>query len=331
MSLLDQTVLEIGESASTDAYGVAVVPTKRLSGVTAFNIDPGLDIREVPELRGSLYPRYRTQVVREQPSWSAEGHVIYEEFVYWLAAIFDDETVDTDIWTYNAPSVASDSAGCRVNTYVYGDTDGIYGLPGGVAQTLNITIPLDNWATFTCAGFGKAVSTDTFAPATDNLAFAVDTDVTFALGHQAVVSIDPGSDAVGTTPTSDMAFSAELAIMTNREPKFHLGEFSPTGFRERKWDATLVLHVEVTSTSEAYIKALLAATAYSVDKNIQIKLTSGSYSLQIDFGGVFSGSPTMWEDEGGILKYALPFNLQKTSGMTVPLVITVVNAGTALV
>ena len=310
----------MGKEAS-DAWGTAVAPTVQLQGITSASIRPLGDARQMEEIRGTLYPAYQSYIARKGAEASISGLVLYEDIAFWLDSMFEIPSTDngkltTDatypVRTYNAPQHSSDLTDTRSNTIIYGDVTNVWGMTGGVVNTLTISGGTGEPLTFTADLIGKSVASDTLDSDTSDS----DRTVTVSMGDHCVLSIDPDSDSVGTTPVSDCAYSFELVLSANRAPLHHMGDQSPGTYRNAPWAGTLNLLVEFNSTIAGYVDAIIDATTAPIGKNVRLKFSSGSHYIQLDFGGRFLEEPELFQDEDGVISTNLVLTGEKTSGMT---------------
>ena len=311
--------VQAGLEPASDAYGAEAAPTRKLAAETAFTITPQIEYAFLPALRGDLAPAPQRVVSRKWGQVTEEGWMSYEDVPYLQSALFkydsanaaSDSPTSDGVWTHTAPLVASDIATKALNqTFVYGDGTDVFSLTGCVLQTLTIRGEDGAAATYTAEYFGKTLATD----ALDSDVSDSDRSQTIMMGDHVTMYIDPGSDAV-TTAVSDVAFSFELVINTNRKPIYHLGELSPTGYREDKWSGTLSVILESNATTRAYVSDILADTAAPTDKNFRFKFTSGTLYWQFDFGGIMM-PPEIFTDEDGVTSWSFTVEGQKTSGLS---------------
>jgi len=324
MGLKPEITVQLGKETS---WGTRVDPTVRLAGVEDVNIKATNEFEKVDALRGDLYPGHRTILKRTGGEGKIAGLVNYEEAPYIAEELFhiDSDNPDTDMaWSWSAPGESSDIPDPRICTLVRENGTQIHSLSGATLKTLTVTFEEGNAIKYDAEYFGADIATDILATASD---FG---DVTFVMADQVVLYIDPGSDTVGTTGVSDLAFSAELTINTNRDGKRHLGDLAPSNYREHVWDGQLKLKMELSAVSAAYVEALLAATADAPKYNVRLKASSGTYVYQWDFGGALMEPPEIFTYEDDVEVVELTLEGIYTSGMSNWLAHEIVNAGTAL-
>lgn len=312
--------VQIGKEA-TDAWGTAVAPTAKLMGVDDVDLNPIVDVQQIEELRGTRVPAYQSLVHMVGGEASIGGLLSYDDLPYWLQGIFgrcDSDasgplngfSSDTSQVTkvYGAPVESSDNADAISYTCVYGDEKNIYALNGATVNSLSISGETGAPLEFTVEFIGKNVTTDAFASLSDR-------SVTYVMGDHVKMWLDPGSNAPGTTAASDVAFSFDMTIDANREPLRHLNDLTPTSYREDKMSGTLSLTLEHDSDIEDEIGAIISATKEGVTRNIRLDCQSGdSDYIYLDFAGVLSGEPDIFQDVDGVITADLELTGQKTDG-----------------
>ena len=304
---------QIGVEA-TDAWGTTVNPSVKLMGVEELTIKPEVTSEIENELRGTLQPGYRTHVRKKGGSATLSGLLEIDDFPYLMSNLGGSSAGATDAagnytWTLTAPTEDTDTAKAASWTLCKTDRSNTYSLAGATVNNLTIEGESGGPLTYTAEFMGKSTTTDVHG--------ALDDRVTrVAMGHMGVLSINAGSDSVGTTPVSDVAYSFSLNLETNRKFLTHIGNLNPSSFREGKWGGSLSLSIETSATTFGYLDAILATTNASVEKNVELEFTAATDSiLTLQFGGVILEAPELYSDEDGIT--TLDFELQalKTSGM----------------
>jgi len=303
-------------------WGTRVPPTVKLMGVTEVTLTPTHEIEQLSdELRGTLAQSYESVVQKKGAEGTIGGMLMYEDAPYILSNVFRD--LDTDMpasnglatdasggtWSFTGPLESSDIADPRYNTVVYGDGTHIWSLAGGTGTSLSISFNAGEPVTYEWTMFGKSLATDTFGSATDR-----DADVATAPHGQ--IWIDAATDAPGTSSDiSNLTFSGELTINTNRAPIYHVGDLEPSGSQDMKWDAELSLVLEIDALTEPHMVDAIGATTEGIEKNVRVKFLSDSDYVQFDFGGVIAEPPEFYEDNDGVITYSLNLAGQVTEGM----------------
>jgi len=325
--------IEVGKEA-TNAWGTAVAPTQKMMGVTDVSITPLVTVEQIKDMRGDYNPSRESLVRQVGGEATVEGWMSYEQSPYVFDAFFWHTDSDVGMTTdasgdatrvYYSPTHASDVKDTRVQTIVHGDVGvssdviNVINLAGATMKGLELTGEIGSPLTYRANYIGKQVSTDTFA----NVA---DTDVDYVLGgHLNLLYIDPGSDGIGNTKTSDIMFSFNLSLDNGREIDRHMGDFAPKGYKDNPFSGTLNLVLELTSVSEPYLDAIISATDKGVEKNVRMKFLSDSDYIQIDFCGVVVDAPDLYTDVDGVMTADFTLTGQKTSGTSDWLGVTLFN------
>jgi len=324
--------IHVGKEA-TNAWGTAVAPTAKLMGVNNFTMHQMTDIRQLDdEIFGTMQPAYREIIGNIEAEATLEGILSFEDAPYLFDMMFHHTATDAYMTTdascdatrsYDAPIESSDIENPRVMTFVYGDGTYVWGFNGGTARTLKLSAAPGEPVTYSLDMFGKNITTDTLGSLSDR-------SVDFVMSHHGTITIDMGSNAIGTSTDVIDAFSAELTINSNRTPKRHIGDQTPNTWQDHPWDGTLSLTIEMSSNADQYIDDIVTATVVGVEKNVRMKFLSDSDYVQIDFGGIVLDPPEIFEDADGVISMTLNLQSHKTEGLTSWLECEIVNHVPAL-
>ena len=128
-------------------------------------------------------------------------------------------------------------------------------------------------------------------------------------GCMASVSVEAW-DGATFTPLASSAFSWELSVNSNREYHNFLGECTPTASYDNKWTGQLKLSLELNDTTDAYLLAMLGASASSIlERQVRIIYTTGSAgtlrSFTLTFAGHSMQAPELFQDKNGLMTYDL--------------------------
>ncbi len=315
MTITADLEVQLGQEVTSDAWGTEVTPTVILAGVQDVEISPIVDIQQVEQMDGTQVPSRKSLVQMVGGEGSVSTLLSYDDIGYWLQGLFGVATATSDAaggWThnYNAPFESSDVEGVVTYTLQEGDGTNIYTLNGATVNTLNITAESGAPAEVSVDFIGKSVTTDARA------ALSV-RSVSCIMGDHIQLFIDAGSDAFGSTATSDIGWSLDLTLEANREVKRHLNDLTPTDYRNAKMSGSLSLSLEHTAVTEAYVAAIVNATAQGVDKNVRLlAVDASSNSLTLDFAGILSGEPDIFTDVDGTVSMDLELLSQLNSGDT---------------
>ena len=313
----DLFVLQAGAEGSDWGDSDAVASVK-LMGITNVTFSPAVDVNVFSQLRGSQAPGFETAVSRVGANASVDGILAYEDFPYFCDALFGKATAiesvggDSDAWdrTYDAPLTTRDSdlAAPSIYTLAYGDastavtSSDTFVMSGATLQTLSLTGEDGGPITYSASFIGKQIVEGALVDLADRA-------VNIAMGDHVTVSIDPASDAAGTTPIANTAFSFALNVNTNRDVLYHLGSLTADGYRDAKWNGTLTLNLEITATTKAYMTDIFAASPSPVEKVVRLLITDTvGREVSVDFVGVVQGAPAIHEDNDGVVTASLTFS-----------------------
>ena len=274
-------------------WGTAVAATAMLMGFK----DGSLTIEDVEyqtEQKGFLYPSTLVTQVMQSASGSFEYDLSYDDILYLTDGVFGDGSGATGngapyTWTYSAPTTAGVTP--REYTMQFGPTNAEYEVEGCIFNEFTISGDVDGDGIWQAEVnfIGQVVTAETshtLGPRVVELIRIADT----------VLSIDAVAGSIGTTPLTNYLVAFEL----NGNPGHHLktfaGSINPTGVAGSAWEGTLSMTLEFATASKAYVDALLSA---KVEKQIQIKATSGADSVTIQFAGFLGGPPELFGERDG--------------------------------
>ena len=300
MAKLDALMeVQLGTEA-TDAWGTEVASTVKLMGVEDLVISPIMSAGIVNELRGTLQPGYRSLVTAAHGEATMTGMVEIDDFPYLVAGLGAALAGATDApgnFTHAWASPSEDTDAYDVHSFTLMKTDrtDTYSLLGATLNSLTVEGESGGPVTYSAEFVGLKVSTDTHAT-------LVDRTTTPALGHMGALYIDVASDAIGTTPISNQAFSFSWNVETNRKFLTHIGSLNPSSFREGKYSGSLSLSIEADTDSIPIFDGIIGATNATTGRNVQLKFTAATDSiLTLDFSGAFLEAPELYSDEDGVV------------------------------
>ena len=301
-------IAQIGKETT---WGSVVAASAKLMGVQALpTIVPLVKPKQLDEQLGSLSPNYRSSVVQTGGAWDVPSIATYEDILFWLAMNFGVQTPvvgPPDVWTF--PGNLTTSPTPYIATIEVGDLVGNgTSLTGCTLQTLAITGTYSNEITLDAKGFGKTFSSAaTLTPALTNRT------VEQALFPQCAFAMDPASTAAGTTPFTNTIVHFTLNLTSGFNPVYTGGALAPTGFVYQKADADLTVGLLYNSTLATALNANLIAGKRAV---LQIKSTSSTHVIEMDFAGVLADDPTYFGDDQGAQMVELKLNAQYDDTMT---------------
>lgn len=289
------------QSGQQTAFGTAnATATAKQQTVTTFKPSVELQTQVVDRMYTMLSPG--ADVVLDGHSAAAtfetEG-ATYEDINYWLGAMFSFATpggVGPYTRAYAAPLTAPVTP--KFLTLQYGQTGLITQLNDCSVTTLNLAGASNG--KMSCGGsiLASKAAVGTLAALSERTGLAV------AMGNHASLAIDAWAGTVGTTAISASAFAWELTVNANREYRAYLGDLNPTAWGDNPWSGQLKLSLEVNATTAAYITDMLASPNALIQKQVQIKYTTGSAGtlkiFQIQFAGQSLQAPELYTDRNGV-------------------------------
>ena len=225
-SELDLMQVQFGKET---VWGTLVDPTAKMMGVETCEITPLHESEHIPEMRATLTPAYNAIVNRFTGEASIDGTLLYEDICYYLDSLLGIATpTGTGPYTYSyvGPGVKPTP---RMISLVKGSTEGVYGLAGGLVNTLEMTFEPNAPAAFSAGLIGEDVEVDAIAALSDRV-------VNICHGNQVVIYIDDFAVAAGTTEYTGVKASASISLDLARTPKMGLGSLSPVGWKQAKAD-----------------------------------------------------------------------------------------------
>ena len=336
-----QTIVQLGTQPASDGWGSDIAPTVRLMGIDSASIVPVMASEIVGDLRGTQAPNPAHIRTIEEATCQLGGLLNYQDADYLFQALFGkDATPATDAngtftRVYKAPLVDYDSDLVDPPSYtiIYGDVSADFGsatdtlnIVGATLNSLEISGQTGAPLRFTSGWIGKQSQYDALD------ATKVDRTVEFAMGDEVTLYIDPASDAVGSTPLTNVSFNFTLSVSANRTLVRHLGSLTPTKFREGKWSGSLAMQLEFNTQAAALYASIMSRPA--PERVLRIKATKGSgataRTIQIDFGGVQLSAPQAWEYTDELRVLNLSFTGQYQSVLANWLKVTTLNNVSAL-
>ena len=296
-------VLQLGwQSAFGTANGTA---TRKLQNVSSFKLRPELETRALDQLRGTLAPTHQTTLDRYLSSATAEtSDTDFEELNYWLEMLFGTVSpvgsANPYTRSYAAPTTAAITP--HAATLQFGQTDEVWQMQDATVTSLTLSGAANSGVSVGASLMGGKVVAGTLASLPDL------TTGTRMTGCMASVAIEAWAGNT-FTPLASSAFSWELSVNANREYHNFLGECTPTASYDNKWSGQLKLSLELNTSTDDYLIAMLAAANTILEKRVRIIYTVGATttlrSMTIDFAGHSMQAPELFQDKNGLMTYDL--------------------------
>lgn len=289
MSASALKVVQLGQETT---WGTAVVGSARLMGVTDCKMDAA-DKFEQPEAYATMYPSPLAALVAQSGVAKIEDTVTYEDLPYLLQSIFSSVSpTGTNPYTYTYVAPLGAVATPKAYTIEYGilGASQAYKLAGAVGQKLNIKGRAGGLWTASLDLAGKILSTVT-------LASLAERTVEVVRMSDSGIYIDAVGGTMGATVKASVLVSFELDVDTKRSTRLIAGSLNPFDYSQPKWSGTLKTVMEFNADAKVVFDAMVAPGL--VQRQIEIRATSGTKSIKLQFAG-YAGEPvTLWDDEDG--------------------------------
>ena len=296
-------VLQLGwQSAFGTANGTA---TRKLQNVSSFKLRPELETRALDQMRGTMAPTHQTVLDRYLSSASAEtSDTDFEELNYWLEMLFGTATLTGSANPYTRVYAAPTTTAVTPHfaTLQFGQTGGVWQMQDASVTSLTLSGASNSGVSVGASLMGGLVKEGTLASLSDV------TTGTRMTGCMASVAIETWAGNTFTKLDSS-AFSWELSVNANREYHNFLGECTPTASYDNKWSGQLKLSLELNTSTDDYLIAMLADANTILQKRVRIIYTVGTStdlrSMTIDFAGHTMQAPELFQDKNGLMTYDL--------------------------
>jgi len=269
-------------------------------GVTDASVDIVDEVHQSTDM-GAMYPSDVVAEVSQHAEGSITMDLSYEDILYPLDNMFEEET-PTDAsplytWTYVAPTTAVLVG--NVYTLEFGAPDAEYEVTGALFTGGTISGEAGGVWTGEFPFIGQDVddnSMTALASHTVELIRMADT----------VLTIDTWTGTMGATPVSSELISFELAFETGRHLKYFNGALAPGDYGCTKHTGTLTTVMEFGTVAKAIVDALTIPGL--IQRQIRLKATSSTHYAQIDFAGTLdAGGVTLFDDRDGNITVSLPW------------------------
>lgn len=314
------TPLKRAQIGKESTWGTSVAATAKVQEVTSLDMPLNQEI-DTDERLGNLAPTTEAPEISRSVSGTIAQKLTYEQFPYWLDALFGvatpSGTAAPYTYAYGAPTTATPSSP-RLFTIEYGDPDNVYDYVGMLLESITVTIDQYNPWTAALSFIGKSAAGGTFASLSD---------VSVNLIQGATLAIDTFGGTFGSTAISAALRSATWTYNTGRHLKYFADSQAPQSWGEGMPKSELSLTMEYTSAVKAYVDAMLAA---AIMKSIRISTGSSPTTAQLDFAGVVVGGTKLWDDADGNGIVTLKFDARYDSTNSIWSAWTILNSVSAL-
>jgi len=313
--------LNVLQFAWQSAFGTAApTATVKLQNVSSFRMRPEFETRALDQLRGSLAPTYQSTLDNYAGSATFEvSDESFEDVNYWLDSLFGTVSpTGTVTYTraYAAPLTSATTP--HFMTLQYGQSGSIWQMQDASVASLTLSGANNTGVQVGGSIIGGKVTTGTYTSLNDR------TGTTRMSGCMAKISVGTW-DAASLTELADSAFSWELSINSNREYRSYLGSCTPKAYNDQKWNGQLKLSLELNTSTDDYLTAMLGSSSAILERQIEIKYSTTvdgkARSMTIKFAGHSMQAPELFQDRNGVATYDLVldgvYNSKLTNWLTI--------------
>ena len=313
--------LNVLQFAWQSAFGTAApTATVKLQNVSSFRLRPEFQTRALEQLRGTLAPTHQTTLDNYSGSATFEvSDETFEDVNYWLEALFGTASPtgsDPYVRAYAAPLTSAVTP--KFMTLQWGQTNGVFQIQDASVASLTLSGADNTGIQVGGSIIGGKVTAGTYTSLNDR------TGTTRMSGCMAKISVaDWTSDTF--TELADSAFSWELSINSNREYRSYLGSCTPKAYNDQKWNGQLKLSLELNTSTDDYLTAMLGSSSAILERQIEIKYSTTvdgkARSMTIKFAGHSMQAPELFQDRNGVATYDLVldgvYNSKLTNWLTI--------------
>jgi hypothetical protein len=313
--------LNVLQFAWQSAFGTAApTATVKLQNVSSFRMRPEFETRALDQLRGSLAPTYQSTLDNYAGSATFEvSDESFEDVNYWLDSLFGTVSpTGTVTYTraYAAPLTSATTP--HFMTLQYGQSGSIWQMQDASVASLTLSGANNTGVQVGGSIIGGKVTTGTYTSLNDR------TGTTRMSGCMAKISVGTW-DAASLTELTNSAFSWELSINSNREYRSYLGSCTPKAYNDQKWNGQLKLSLELNTSTDDYLTAMLGSSSAILERQIEIKYSTTvdgkARSMTIKFAGHSMQAPELFQDRNGVATYDLVldgvYNSKLTNWLTI--------------
>jgi hypothetical protein len=313
--------LNVLQFAWQSAFGTAApTATVKLQNVSSFRMRPEFETRALDQLRGSLAPTYQSTLDNYAGSATFEvSDESFEDVNYWLDSLFGTVSpTGTVTYTraYAAPLTSATTP--HFMTLQYGQSGSIWQMQDASVASLTLSGANNTGVQVGGSIIGGKVTAGTYTSLNDR------TGTTRMSGCMAKISVGTW-DAASLTELTNSAFSWELSINSNREYRSYLGSCTPKAYNDQKWNGQLKLSLELNTSTDDYLTAMLGSSSAILERQIEIKYSTTvdgkARSMTIKFAGHSMQAPELFQDRNGVATYDLVldgvYNSKLTNWLTI--------------
>jgi hypothetical protein len=270
-------------------WGTAVAATVILGGVTDVKLRAVDDVEFVQDL-GRMGPGASVIETRQMAEGSIDMVASYEDLMYLLAGIFGISTSGAGPYVHTCSAPTTSASSPQKFTGEIGAPSNAYKVAGMLITKVTITGEAGGLVTATAEYFGQTIATVTLASLTDRAYEAI------RMADLALF-VDVAGGTMGSTAVPATLISFTLEIESGRHLKQFAGSTSPGDYGESRANVSLKTLLEFNSSAKAYFDALIAPGL--VQRQVELKATSGSKIARFQVAGALDGGAEAWGDRDG--------------------------------
>ncbi len=258
------------------------------------------------EARGSLAPGFVSSQLRKGGDWKVGGYGTYEDLPYYLQSVFGAVSAASQgggfgLFTYTGPTTAQPSL--QPYTFEYNQTSYAVRATGCIGQKLTIKGQASKQMEWDLSGQAQDID-NTWA---GGLAALNDRVVTPIIVPVTNLYLDAsGSSAIGTNQYANTLLGFTLNVENQAKVIYTGGSLTPQNWVVGAgYKADLELDLLYTTGVRNFINSYLFANVNSL---IQIKASSGSNSLTVNFAGELADDPGLFGQTEGAQTVKLKLN-----------------------
>lgn len=312
------------QSFKETVWGTSAAATSKWMGVMPLpKFTPYFKATAFEEQRGTLNKTYLAAILQKGGEWEAEMYGTYEDLLYPLFGSFgvvSPTGAGPYTWTFNAPLASAWNA--QSYTFEYGYDISTVQAAGCLIDKFSISGEASAEWKAKVSGFYKTHTTN--GSLTGGIS---NRTVEVVLTPVTTLAIDPAGTTPGTTAYANTLISFSYEVETGLKPVYTAGTLEPSAFVYESFVPTLSMTLLYTSAVKSWMSSVLNTGAASV---IQLKSTSGTKSVEIDYSGVMTDNYAVYGDKDGAEIIELKFTPLYDSGLANTSKIVVVNSVASL-
>ena len=285
--------LQVGQETT---WGSAVPATSIIGDLSAggVTITPVVKNTVVEQQRGSLVPAFNSAQLVTYGQADVKGQATFEDTLYLLGGAYGLPAPSGPgpyVWTFSPPLAATFTPLSLTMEYGVPTSATAVKMAGALLQDWSLSGEQQKEVSFTGKYFGSLPTFNVTPTAALNYRT---TEIVVATTM--AVAIDPAGTAAGTTPYAGSLVAFTLTGNSGLNPVFAGGSKAPISYSYGRQTLGLKVSVFYSSGIQSFMNANLLAGKPCV---VQLKATSGTHAMELDFAGVLKSDPSYWEDSQG--------------------------------